>query len=611
MSAQDRTPDERLAVFVDARDFADRDCQVSAYLFGWHATMTRGEYVAACAAASKRTGAEIEPRPDVLETLPEDEPLAARLAHAITAEGGSDNATGAAVTADHGDNEGAKREAFGVPEVVAYVLDRYVVGRSNDGRLIAVPHAGPRICRTLSGMKSTVAADIYRDEQRTPSPTTRATAFEILEGMAAEADPLDVHLRAAYDDDARTLHIDLSDSARTIVRVDADGWRITDAVTPIFRRSSATSPLPRPTVDVDGTAREELAELLGLSVDSATFRLLWGWAVAAYFDHIARPLLWVVGEQGSGKTTRAKMILGLVDPADELGRDPGRNERDDSTSAAGRYVPTWDNLRSISESTSDWICRLVTGVTLDRRALYTDDGVHTSTLRRTGLATSISLPHGLGPDAVERLILVPLQRITDGARQDETTLARRFAEIRPRLLGALLDDVAGVIAHRDDVRVDTLPRMADYALVLHALDAATGGEYVTAYLEACSSAMRDTVEADPWLSAVVELAHRTPAGPSTAAGSRVFKSPSATRHGRLTGDGWEGTAAELVDELAHKLAHGGKYPGERGVWSALERQATPLRVAGVEVDRRKSNGLRLIVLRRVSADDVDGVELAA
>src|SRR5690606_30724712 len=214
------------------------------------------------------------------------------------------------------------------------------------------------------------------------------------------------------------------------------GWRLDGAArSPVFRRTSATQPLPMP-VRADG-ARQAFADLLGLDVDGDDFRLAWGWLVAAFFDDMPRPLLWTQGEQGSGKTTRARMLLGVVDPVNELGGNPGRNERDDTTAASGRFVASWDNLRDISASTSDWICRLVTGVEVDRRALYTDDGVHTSVLRRTGVATSINLPHGLGPDALERIIVLTFPRIDEADRRTDRGLREEYERLRPAILAAV------------------------------------------------------------------------------------------------------------------------------------------------------------------------------
>lgn len=488
------------------------------------------------------------------------------------------------VEAEVEQREGGKPDdddLFGAAGVVDYVVERFELGRASDGKLIAVPKEGPRIARNLSSMKQPVAAAIYSDRRRTPGQTTLATAFGILDGLAAEAEPIQVHLRAAHDYREGAVYVDLGDAEKTIVRVDRNGWTLSPERTPVFRRTSATRALPRPRRD--GTTRADFAALLGLDVESDEFLLVWGWLVAAFFSDIPRPILWATGEQGSGKTTRAKMILNLVDPADELGGNIGKNERDDSTAAAGRFVATYDNLRHISEATSDWICRLVTGVTIDRRALYTDDGVHTSVLQRTGIATSINLPYGLGPDAVERLITLTFPRVPESARKTERALEEEYESLRPGLFGALLADVAGVLAHIDRVSVEELPRMADYAVTLHALDLATGGRFAEAYERQAKRALAARAEDDPFLAAIVKIAKRGPQGV------------------------WEGTAKELVSLVAYEVnnatndTHG--IPGERTIKGALMASATSLRSVGVTVSEARKTSARLIILRYSAEDD--------
>lgn len=512
--------------------------------------------------------------------------------------------------ADEGEHEGTKTLAA---RVVDYVLAHFWLGASSEGKLIATPRYGPQVSRTLSALKQPVSAGMYRDLGILPSAKDMSAAFLALEGLASEADPVTVHLRSAHDPAEGAVFIDLGDADKTILRVDADGWQDANGVTPVFRRSASVRPLPRPVrVDDRDAARTEFASALRLSIDSSAFRRVWGWLVMAWLDDIARPLLWARGEQGSGKTTRARMVLNLIDPADALGGAPGRSERDDSTGAAGRYVATYDNVRTISDATSDWICRLITGVSLGRRALFTDDGVFISTLRRTGLATSIVLPYGLGPDAVERLIDVPLGRIPDTVRQTEGDLWAEYEAMRPRVLGALLDDLAGVLRCLPDVQVATLPRMADYGKGLHALDLATGGQYASAYLEACAEAMSDAVDSDPWLAAVVELARRGAEADETIErpiSGRITEMqtdrgefPAA---GKWIRDGWEGTAADLVSALDRLLGDPtGKHPGARGIRGALLNKATPLRAAGVTVGRRKS-GVWLLSLHYVEPEPDD------
>lgn len=468
------------------------------------------------------------------------------------------------------DEEGGK---FGAAQVVAFVTERYDLARAHDGKLVAIPREGARYARRLTALKHDVADAIYEHNGRTPSQNTINTAFNVLTGKASKSEAVQVHVRAAYLVDENAVYIDLQDGNGTIVRVSADGWEIAEpGATPVFTRSDGAGDTALP-VPVDGGTREEFASLLSLAPDSREFRLIWGWLVASVFDDVARPLLWMTGEQGAGKTTRALMVLGLIDPAQALGGNPGRNERDDSTAAANSFVLSYDNLQEISAATSDWICRLVTGVALTRRALYTDDGTVTSVLKRTALATSINLPYGLGPDAVERLISVTFPRIPEAERATERGITRRYRAAKPALFGALLRDISGVLANLDDAEKDTrnLPRMADYAATLIALDTATGGKFADAYLAAAESALVDRVNDDPFLTAVVDI---------------------AAERGK-----WHGRPRALARLARNRIPDlSVKIPGERGVNKALRNAATALRAVGLDYQSGRSNGTNVIWL---------------
>src|SRR3712207_4253122 len=221
---------------------------------------------------------------------------------------------------------------------------------------------------------------------------------------------------------------------------------------------------------------DTLRDLVGLDEDDRRWRLVRGWLVGSLFSEVPRPLLWATGSQGSGKSVRTRMVLSLIEPTDSLGKEPGRNERDDSTAARGRYLLSYDNITNVSQATSDWLCRLVTGVTDDRRALYTDDDLRPVSYRRSGVATSITLPPGLGSDALERIALVPLDRVPDSERRGEAQLWSAYKAAHPEILGALLSDVVLVLRHLEAIKREThsRPRMADYADILRALDRGLG-----------------------------------------------------------------------------------------------------------------------------------------
>lgn len=503
------------------------------------------------------------------------------------------NLGGRAAPAGRDAHGGDKRaERLTANDIATWVLARYELVRSTDGLLFAVPsyHGSARVAREVRAIRQDVTRRLREERGVVVGRETLTAALDAVESYAADKDPAPVHLRAAQVGDDRTggpcrIVVDLGDRTGRVVEVTAQGWDIVDPGpdVPLFRRSEATQPLSTPE---RGGSLRVLRDLLGLSREDPRWALVRGWLVGALFAEIPRPLLWATGPQGSGKSTRAQMILSTLEPQSALGKEPGKSERDDSTAARGRYLVSYDNVTGVSQSTSDFLCRLVTGVTDDRRALYTDDGLRPVAYKRSGVATSLTLPAGLGPDAVERLAVVEFDRIPEGDRRGERAMMTAFKAASPALLGAVLDDVSLVLTHLPAVMRESRPwpRMADFGMVLAALDAGLGlgddNGHLSAYRRSVGASLADRAHDDPLTAALLRM---------------VAGRPDKT---------WRGGAEQLLAQLDH---HVDDYVDRRGWWPAsgramrsqVTKASEALRHAGVVVSAGKSNGERWIDLRQV------------
>jgi len=303
-------------------------------------------------------------------------------------------------------------------------------------------------------------------------------------------------------------------------------------------------------------------------VSDARFHLVWGWLVASLFSEVARPALWLTGPQGSGKTTVGLSILGVVSPTDRMGGNFGKNERDDLALLGGSYIPSFDNLTRISQASNDFICRMVTGTETASRRLYTDDDLHLTTLMRTAMFTSINLPVGLREDGLERIVHLHFDRIDELDRRREGDLRAEFARHHPRILGCLLSDVAGVLAnlHEAKSELTSLPRMADYATILYALDLHLWMKpqyrrFLSSYRAAVSEEMEDRALNDPFTSAILRIAE--------------------------TKDGWSGnlkTLLTLIDLPAFSEERPSWWPrSSRALSNLLRSHHESLRSVGVDV----------------------------
>ena len=68
------------------------------------------------------------------------------------------------------------------------------------------------------------------------------------------------------------------------------------------------------------------------------------------------------------------------------------------------------------------------------------------------------------PDLLDRALPVTLAPISEAKRRPEAELWQEFEEVRPRILAALLDAVSGALSTVGSVRLEGMPRMADFAM---------------------------------------------------------------------------------------------------------------------------------------------------
>ena len=106
------------------------------------------------------------------------------------------------------------------------------------------------------------------------------------------------------------------------------------------------------------------------------------------------------------------------------------------------------------------------------------------------------------PDLGDRAIFLTLAPIADGDRRPEAELWREFEIARPRILGALLDAVVHGLRAINQVQLEALPRMADFALWAAACETASGRPALSGLRGQPKSGHRDIIEADPLATCV-------------------------------------------------------------------------------------------------------------
>lgn len=478
-----------------------------------------------------------------------------------------------------GEDGGKKPSA--ATRLVALARERYTFVMSTDARPYAVAIDGPNLALPLRGKTGVRQrlARLYADtfDGDVASQSALADAMTVLEGIAEDNDPVPVHLRVGSTPDGRIV-VDLGTADGRAVVVSAGRWEVVDRAPVLFRRSGAMAPMPVPVRTPDGLARFHSM----LNMDESAFRQMAAWMAAAWLPDIPHPILTCKGEQGTGKSMTAQMAINLIDPSPAARRSQPRDEKAWSRQAFTSWALCLDNISTIPRWLSDTLCKAVTGDGVVDRALFTDDDVVVLSYRRVLAMTTIDAG-ALAGDLAERVLMVELQLIDGNRRRSEEELDAAFAEARPAVLGGLLDLLAGVLEVLPSVRLDSMPRMADFARVLAAVDQVTGWQTLTDYLAASSNVASDALEGDLFGSAVADLV--------TQAGA------------------WTGTAAQLLEQVQPPYgARPVDWPKDATRASGRVKRLAPLlRSVGIKVDdtqrSRDRTRHKLLILTRTDPDD--------
>jgi hypothetical protein len=262
-------------------------------------------------------------------------------------------------------------------------------------------------------------------------------------------------------------------------------------------------PLPVPE---RGGSLDDLRPFVNVASDD-DFILLAAWILAALRSRGPYPVLVLLGEHGTAKTTTARVCRRLVDPSASDVRAEPREPRDLMVAATSGHVVALDNISRLPDWLSDSICRLSTGGGFSTRALYTDQDEVIFEATRPVILNGITSIVTRG-DLLDRAIVLTLPVIRDPKRLVETDYMRAFEVARPRILGALLDAVVVGLRRHRHVQLDRLPRMADFAVWTTACETACpwpAGQLMAAYTANRHGAIEVTLDGDVLVDTVRAL----------------------------------------------------------------------------------------------------------
>ena len=332
-----------------------------------------------------------------------------------------------------------------------------------------------------------------------------------------------MHLRTAQHDGR--IYYSLGDDLGNTVEIRPGDWSVgrTDQVHFANRPLGGQQVLPTPTSG-DSDLRRCLFQFVNL-VNPDDQLLFLAYLASCFVPEVAHPACLLVGGEGSAKSSTARIVKALVDPAniDLLGFP--EKDIDLAQICSHNHLAVFDNLARISRTQSDVLCRAVTGGAMSKRRLYSDADDFSFTFQGCVVITSINLV-AEQPDLLDRSLLFRMPRISSESRQCESSYWQEFQKMRPLLLGWIFDVLAGAMDIMPTVKVESLPRLADFYRWGIAISLALGeseSAFMAAFDQNRQKINEALLDANSLVSTIVDFINRQAK--------------------------WEGTATELLNEL--------------------------------------------------------------
>ena len=431
--------------------------------------------------------------------------------------------------------------------------------------------------------KDWVSMLFYRAVGTTPRASTISDAFSTLAGIALhDGDRHHVYLRVAADGSGG-YYLDIGDELWRVIHITDRGWKILDKSPVMFRRSKASKAIPIP------EAGGQLSDLKALvNVDCKDDLLLLTALIDGLRPDTAYPVIELIGEEGSGKSTTAENIRRLIDPHSVNLRNAPRSVEDAFVGARNNHVVCLNNLSRLSGDLQDAICNLSTGGGYASRKLYTNDDEVAYEAKRQVVLNGINTV-ATQQDLISRLVRLECP-IFDARRSrlDEKELRGLFDKHGSRAIGFILDTMVEALAKLPDIELLEKQRLLDFsklgAAVGRVMDCKNGELTFLARLKASREAASfQALESTPVVLALVEYLEN---------------------HGAFAGN-----YADLLREIESKIGRSfdaGWPRGPRGLSESMGRAKSSLRQLGwnYTVAGRGKNGVKVSITQISEATDI-------
>ena len=367
-----------------------------------------------------------------------------------------------------------------------------------------------------------------KNDNKVVNAESITNAIQVLQAKAEYDGPIiPLSLRVAWQNG--DINYDLSNDKWQCIKISSQDWELCNTTYPLFVRFNQTSQA-EPYRHYDPDVFDKFLDLTNLKQDQDRI-LLKVYIVSLFIPDIPHAMLILHGEKGSAKSTLHTLIKLLVDPGKPTLLTVHNDRTEFVQQLAHNHIAYYDNVKQTPGWLSDEACKAVTGIGQTKRKLYSDDDDIVYEYKRclgfNGINISLT-----EPDALDRSMMIELDRIAKENRKVESDIMTEFLKLRPKLLGYIFDILVKTLQIKPTVKLNDLPRMADSALWGEAIARTMGYkdlEFIQAYYQNIGKQNIEAIENHPLGQTVAKFYEEEIQAESKAS--------------------WEGQPAKLLEQL--------------------------------------------------------------
>jgi hypothetical protein len=453
-------------------------------------------------------------------------------------------------------------------------------------------------CIPLEGnrFKNVIRKEYFEKEDKILKEDELNAILKLIEAQLMSEEVIqkvELKLRVAKTAADGIFYYDLTNPKWEVIKITSEEWDIVkDNTIPLFKRyENNYSPQVYPSKEKDKTTYwNRFLKLFNLE-SAEDILLLSVYTISLFIPDIPRAILVLRGSGGGAKTMTFKMIKNIVDPGTVDTFSFPKQINDLVQTLSHHHLNLFDNVSSISEDVSDFLCRAITGAGFSKRALYKTDTDFVYKFKRGVGVNGINLVT-TRQDFLDRSLVIKLKRIPKDKRRKEEDIEKEFEELRPFVLGHIFDILVKVLKYKEEHKgqmiLKELPRMADFAEWCEIIARCLGypnNEFIQVYEENILNQNDEVIESSPVAESILLFV------------------------GEMDKDYWQGTPTELykkltdiVAQIKPELKNSNLWPKASNKLTARINEVEPnLKEKGIEAitGARDGDGNRIIKINNL------------